>query len=88
MSGVVTNSEEEKLEEIHNLRRKLDFSLKRINNLKEKLQAYDNKDHVKSENVVIVSKQYCEGLENEIVSLRENLEKSNKWNEELLQLFE
>ena len=88
MSGVVTNSEEEKLEEIHNLRRKLDFSLKRINNLKEKLQAYDNKDHVKSENVVIESKQYCEGLENEIVSLRENLEKSNKWNEELLQLFE
>jgi len=53
--------------------------LKNIVNLKDKLQAYDNKD-----NASMVSKQYCEDLEAEIVSLRENLENSDKRNEELL----
>ncbi len=56
-------------------------------NLKDKLQAYDKKDHIKSENDAVESKQYCEGLEVEIVSLRD-LEKSNKKNQELLQAFE
>jgi len=36
----------------------------------------------------VESKQYCEDLEVEIISLREDLEKSNKRNEELLQAFE
>ena len=31
---------------------------------------------------------YCEGLEAEVISLKEDLEKSNKQNEELLQAFE
>jgi len=51
--------------------------LKKIINIKDKLQAYDNRDHIKSVNVV-ESKQYCEGLEAEIVSLRENLENSKE----------
>jgi len=49
----VTNSKEDMLEEIMNLIRKLDFSLKMINNLKNKLQAYDNRDHVKSINAKV-----------------------------------
>ena len=71
------------LEEIFDLRTKLNLALKNIVNLKDKLQAYDNKDHVG-----MVSNQYCEGIEVEVISLRENIEKSNKWNEALLQVFE
>lgn len=33
-------------------------------------------------------KQYCEGIEVEIISLRSDLQNSNKWNEEILQVFE
>ena len=36
----------------------------------------------------MVSKQFHEGLEAKIVSQRENIEKSDKQNEELLQAFE
>lgn len=74
MSDGVTDSEEYKLEKVLNLRRKLEFSLKRINNLKDKLQAHDYRDHVKSVNVAKESKQNCEGLEAKIVSLRPDLE--------------
>ena len=88
MSDGVTDSKLDKLEEILNLRRKQDFSFKMINNIKDKLQAYDNKDHVKSVNDAIESKKYCEGIEVEIVSLRADLEKSNKKNEKLLEVFE
>jgi len=52
------------------------------------LQEYDNKDHIKLVNVVVESKQYCEGLKAEIISLRTNLEKSGKRNEELIHPFE
>lgn len=88
MSDGVTDLEEDKLEEILNLKRKLDFALEGINIIKDKLHTYDNRDHVKLVNVTVVSKQYYEGLEAEIVSLRADLENSNKWNEELLQVFE
>ena len=60
---------------------KFDHALKKIINIKDKLQAYDNKDHIKSVNFFVESKQYCEV---EIVSLRAYLEKSDKRNEELL----
>ena len=36
----------------------------------------------------MVSNQYCEGIEAEVISLRADIEKSNKWNEALLQVFE
>lgn len=60
-----------------------DIALKKIDNLKDKLQAYDNNDHAG-----MVSNQYCEGIVVGIISLRENIEKSDKQNEELLQEFE
>jgi len=84
----VIDSEEDRLEEFFYLIRKLDLALKKISNLEDNLQAYDNRDHMKSVNVAVESKQYCEGLEAEIVSLKTDLEKSNKRNEELLQAFE
>jgi len=68
MSNGITDSEEDRLEEVLNLRRKLDFSLKRIINLKYKLQEYDNRDHV-----AVESKKCCEGLDAEIISLRADL---------------
>ena len=83
MSDQVTNSEEDILEEVIHLRRILNLSQKRIINLKNKLQACDNKDHV-----TVESKQYFEGLEAKIVSLRGVLENSNKQKEELLEVFE
>lgn len=43
MSNVVVRSGEDKLEEIFDLRTKLDLSLKKIVNLKYKLQAYDKR---------------------------------------------
>lgn len=61
--------------------------MKNIVNLKDMLREYDNNDHIKSINVVVESKQYCEALEVEIISLKAYLEKTNKWNEELLQEF-
>eukprot|EP00253_Pinus_taeda_P024421 PITA_24421 len=79
MSNGVINSKEGMLEEIFDIRKKLDLALKNIVNLKDKLQAYDNKNHAG-----MISKQYCEGLESEIVSLRADLEKSDRRNEELL----
>ena len=84
----VTDLEEDRLEEIFYFIIKLDLSLKKIINAKDKLQVYYNRDHIKSVNVAIESKQYCECIEEEIVSLKEDLEKSNKKNEELLQAFE
>ena len=59
-----------------------------MTNLKDKMQAYDNKDHINSVNVAVESNQYCEGLQAEIVSLRYDLEKPIKWNEEILKVFE
>jgi len=53
-----------------------------ISNLKDKLQTYYNRDHVS-----VKSKQYCEGLEADIVSLKVDLEKSNKKNKKLLRAF-
>jgi len=50
MSDGVTDSEEDKLEEVHNLRRKQASSLKRVNTLEKKLQEYENKDHDESIN--------------------------------------
>lgn len=32
--------------------------------------------------------KYCEGLEAEIISLNSDVEKSNKWYEDILQVFE
>lgn len=79
MKNGVVDSKEDRLEEIVDLRTKLDLALKRI----DKLQAYDNKDHVS-----MVSNQYCEGLEAEVISLRAYIEESNKKNEDLLHAFE
>lgn len=70
MTNRVVDSKEETLEEIVYLRTKLDLSLKKIVNLNDKLQAYDNKDHVG-----MVSNQYYEGLEVELISLRAYIEK-------------
>lgn len=69
----VTDSKNDKIYEVLNLRIKLDLALQNIINLKDKLQEYDNRDHIKSVNTVVESKQYCEGLEAEIVSLKEDL---------------
>lgn len=88
MSYGVTDSKEDMLEEELDLRRKLVFDLKRTNNLKSKLQEYENKNLDKLVSIVAQYKQYCEGLEAEIISLRSNIENSNKQNVELLQVFE
>jgi len=76
MSDGFVESKEDMLQEIFYFRTKLDLALKNIVNLKDKLEEYDNKDHAS-----MVSKQYCEGLEAKIVSLKQYLENSNKWNE-------
>ena len=76
------------LEEFFDLTMKLDIALKNIVNFKDKFSKHDNKDHIKSTNVNVECNQHCEDLEAEIASLREDLEKSNKRNEELLQAFE
>jgi len=79
----VSNSKENSLEEFFYLRTKLDLALKNIVNLNDKLHIYDNKDHAD-----MVSNQYCEGLQAEVISLRAYLEKSDKHNEEQLQAFD
>ena len=57
--------------------------MKNIVNLNDKLQDYDHKDHVG-----MISNQYCEGIEPEVIFLRVDLEKSNKQNENLIKVFE
>ena len=52
MTDGLVDSKEDRLEEIFDLRAKLDLSLKKIVNIKDKLQAYDG----------MVSKQNCEGV--------------------------
>ena len=42
------------------------------------LHTYENKDHDKLVSTAQESKQYCEGLEAEIISLRSDIENSNK----------
>jgi len=69
----IVDSKEYRLEEIVDLRTKLDLALKKIVNINDKLQAYNKKDRVGME-----SNQYCEGLEAEVIIVREDLEKSNK----------
>lgn len=47
ISNGVIDSEEDRLEEVLNLRRKFYFALKEINILENKLQVYKNRDHDK-----------------------------------------
>ena len=75
MSHGVIDSEDDRLEENYDLKIKIDLALKNIVNLKDKLQEYDNKDNIKSVNVVVEYKKYCEGIPVETVSLKEDLEK-------------
>jgi len=96
ISNRVTDSEEKWLDNEFNLKRKLVSALKKIESLKEKLQAYEKKDHNvnESKDTQAVTEQlnerkiHCEGLEAEIISLKTDLEKSNEQNKELLQVFE
>ena len=59
MSDGFVDSEEDMLNKVFDLKTKLDITLKNTVNIKYKLHAYDNKDHIKSINVVVESKQYC-----------------------------
>lgn len=82
ISDGVVELEEYMLNKVFDLKTKLDIALKKIVNLKYNFQAYDNKDNTKSVNATMESKQYCEGIEDEIISLKKYIEKSNKQNEE------
>ena len=52
MSDRVTDSEDDGLQRVLDIRRKLIFSLKSINNLKNMLHEYENRDHDKSINTI------------------------------------